>query len=441
MERSYGHMVKRILVILLAMTMVFGITSCDKKDSGKTTSGSFKVSEGLNTNYSCTIDVVGVWGNFEALDKAAQDFRAYYPNIEVVYSPLSDASTDIKNRMASGKDIDIYLFNWLDTNDSTKSFAWENAVDLTTIGLDLDILDRNLLQTGYVDGQLKLMPMYRRMYGFMVNEDLLAEHNLSVPKTYKEFLACCETLKNAGVAPVLTEGTLNIVNTYNQHITARTISDKNTDSIIADALNGKDTYGIVGDNLKMIFDLTDKGYIHPDSNTLGGEYQEVILRFFEGDIPFVPYNTEHFSGTRKREAKSEKYTENPFKYSFIPFPGDSGYECVYEQLATVYLGIYDGIAEEKQPYVYEFFRYLLSDEGNYTMQHIKNMPSVNINTGLTDFPYFQGLGGKQVFAVGKDGFDLRFSELLHETYRGFEYGVSAEEYLGKSIEYINTKTK
>lgn len=443
-------MKKRMIFLVLAAVLILGLSSCSSsKKAGRDSDsspvqagdGEFKPSEGLDSEYTCTIDVLGPWGNFEALDQAAQDFRQFYPNIEIVYSPLNDVETDLKNRMASGKEIDIYMHNWFDVNSADKAFLWENATDLSEAGLNLQSLDQDLIKTGYVDGRLKMMPLYRRLYGFMVNEKLLNDYGMTVPETYEEFLQCCEAFKNEGIPPVLLQGNLNLTNTYNQHIVAQTMAAGEKAAVMKNAMEGKDSFGIVENALKMIHALKEKGYVHPDSDNLEDEYESVILRFFEGDISFVPYNSEMFSGTRKREAKSESFSKNPFAYSFIPFPGEEGYECVYEQLGTMYMGIYSGIVEEKKPYVYELFRYLLSDDGNHTMEHVKNMPSVNINTEFSEYPYFKNLKDSQIFVVGKDGFEYDFSELLSEAHVNYEYEITAEKYLKKSLDFINKEQR
>lgn len=441
-------MKKRVFAFMMAIVMLTGMTSCatgtkDGEDVAnfptKKEDSSFQPSKDCDSNYECTIDVVGVWGNFEALEQAALDFKEYYPKIEVVYSQLSDVNTDIENRMASGKGIDIYMHNWFDTNDEKKAFLWENATDLSEAGLNLEELEQNILNTGYVDGQLKMIPIYLRTYGLMVNEDLLKEHGMEIPETYEEFLACCETFKKAGIAPVLLQGNNNLVLTYNQHLIAQVMKNEKRDAIMTDALAGKDTYGVFQDSLQMMEELEEKGYVHPESNTLEDEYEGVILRFFEGDIPFVPYNSERFSGTKKREAKSESFTEHPFSYQLIPFPGESGYECVYEQLGTMYMGVYNGIEEEKKKYVIEFLSYLISEEGNKTLTQIKNMPGINKNTGFTQFPYYKNQTEDQIYVIGKDGLRLDFSEVLAELWVGYETGLTAEEYLKRAIDYKNQK--
>ena len=49
-------------------------------------------------------------------------------------------------------------------------------------------------------------------------------------------------------------------------------------------------------------------------------YTQVILRFFEGDVPMMICTGDTVSGTKKRESQSEKFTSSPFKYTFNPMP-------------------------------------------------------------------------------------------------------------------------
>ncbi len=49
-------------------------------------------------------------------------------------------------------------------------------------------------------------------------------------------------------------------------------------------------------------------------------YDAVILRFFEGDVPMMTCSGDTVSGTRKRESRSEAFIANPFSYTFVPIP-------------------------------------------------------------------------------------------------------------------------
>ncbi len=49
-------------------------------------------------------------------------------------------------------------------------------------------------------------------------------------------------------------------------------------------------------------------------------YEAVILRFFEGDVPMMICSGDVVSGTKKRESVSEEFIENPFEYTFVSVP-------------------------------------------------------------------------------------------------------------------------
>ena len=49
-------------------------------------------------------------------------------------------------------------------------------------------------------------------------------------------------------------------------------------------------------------------------------YEAVILRFFEGDVPMMVCSGDTVSGTKKRESRSEAFIANPFEYTFVPVP-------------------------------------------------------------------------------------------------------------------------
>ena len=56
-------------------------------------------------------------------------------------------------------------------------------------------------------------------------------------------------------------------------------------------------------------------------------YSQVILRFFEGDVPMMICTADTVSGTQKRESQSEAFSKAPFHYTFLPVPltDDGGY--------------------------------------------------------------------------------------------------------------------
>ena len=83
--------------------------------------------------------------------------------------------------------------------------------------------------------------------------------------------------------------------------------------------------------LMPVFDrlqeIMDQGYTDYKTNCTYPEdnYDGSIMTFFEGKVPFYVCNAECVSGMKKRESKSETFTEHPFEYELIYAPvGDKG---------------------------------------------------------------------------------------------------------------------
>ena len=63
------------------------------------------------------------------------------------------------------------------------------------------------------------------------------------------------------------------------------------------------------------------GCADPDAcAAIEDNYEAVILRFFEGDVPMMTCSGDTVSGTKKRESRSEAFIANPFTYTFVPVP-------------------------------------------------------------------------------------------------------------------------
>ena len=71
-----------------------------------------------------------------------------------------------------------------------------------------------------------------------------------------------------------------------------------------------------------------QGYMDLEQcDKLENDYNAVIMRFFDGDVPMMMASGNTVSGTEKRENQSAAFTAAPFKYSFRPVPSteEGGY--------------------------------------------------------------------------------------------------------------------
>jgi multiple sugar transport system substrate-binding protein len=73
--------------------------------------------------------------------------------------------------------------------------------------------------------------------------------------------------------------------------------------------------------LEKLLQFLNDGCVDLDACAeIENNYDAVILRFFEGDVPMMLCSGDAVSGTKKRESRSEAFIANPFTYTFAPVP-------------------------------------------------------------------------------------------------------------------------
>ena len=380
---------KRLSALLILAAMVLSLAACgggtassetasssSAAGSGESSSAS-SAAEGfapaLDTDIQATLTVVGSWGNFEALDQAAVDFKEYYPNVEVVYTKLSDYRSDLANRFATGEEIDLFITDWWDAGYAPCQNIIDNAEDLNEAGIDFSNLRSDMLVTGNVDGKQVLVPIYLQICGYMVNLDLLEKAGVDVPSGRGEVMAACEKLAAAGYEKPIYINSAG----YGRAFEGRYMEHR---------IGGSDEMTALEQTIAEMDELYASGYVNDEGNTLEDGYNAMIMRFFEGDIPMQACYAANFSGTKKREAKSEAFTANPFRYTLIPAVGEDGRGFI-NQLGTLYMGIYKDTPNREL--ADEFLRFLLTDKEMAVLQSIKNMPTANVNNGMDCFAYLK----------------------------------------------------
>jgi multiple sugar transport system substrate-binding protein len=99
-------------------------------------------------------------------------------------------------------------------------------------------------------------------------------------------------------------------------------------------------------------------------------YEAVIMRFFEGDVPMMTCSGDTVSGTKKRESRSEAFIANPFAYTFVPVPmSDEG--TTFLDMSNLQFSVNKD--SENLDMANEFMRFLI------TSQELNNMAQ---NKGL-----------------------------------------------------------
>ena len=397
---------KKTLCVILTLAMAASLAACgstsqtettasageeDTKAETESTQAGFEAK--LDTETEATLNVTGSWGNFEALEQVALDFQEYYPNVEVVYSQLDDYGTNIVNRMTTGEDLDLFMFTGWVFNDENADVLYENSEALDDIDIDLASLNDEYVGLFAQDGSTYALPLYLSGCGMMVNLDILEENGLEVPTTEDELMDCCAKLEEAGY-----EGPLWIEKNYLARCYAPDCIEAVKSGTALD-----DAFAEASERMDAIATC---GYVNEECGTLEDTYNALILRFFEGDIPFVFINADNYSGTKKREAKSETFTADSFEYAYIPAPiGEETAAYAYNGAASYFMGVYNG--SENLEMAEEFLRFMYTDAEQEVFENIKNMPVANKNVGLADFPYIASAENEVLIENGLD--DLRIA--------------------------------
>ena len=311
---------RRISLTIITISLAAGVflSSCKK---GGADSGKFKPS--LSTDTKCQIRIAGNYKNFEALEAEFDRFNKFYPQVELIYSYLDNYKSTIKSALASDSAPDIFMtFPWMLDRPDYKSLLEhaENLDDEKSLAFNLSTI-RSQLICHTTDGQVPMLPVLSGSYGMLVNEDLFKKQGLSIPSTYKELIESCSILKEAGYkSPIMAfvDNFMGLPIVYSYF--CKSVQENPEAIKLLNQLNPA-AGQYLRPTLEWIDNFTRLKLIDFESClNLKDKYNAVIMTFFEGNVPIMLCEADTVSGTLKRESQSEAFTNNPFKYSFRPFP-------------------------------------------------------------------------------------------------------------------------
>ena len=317
-------MMKRIMCMFLAVLMILGLTACgtEKQEAAPTEAG-FKPA--LDSSSSCHISVAGGYSNFEALEAEFDRFNEYYPNVDLTFTKVDDYNNMI-GMVLNGNDApDIYVnYSWMYGRDQYQDSIdhAENLAD-PSLGLDLDCIRSNMiLNTG--DGTLPMVPVFSNTYGMLVNNDLFKKEGLSIPTTYQELVAVCNAFREKGYEnPMMGFSREETTSLFTLTIYPFFCGTLAQDEEAVKKLNSLDPSAgeYMRSSLEKIVQFLNDSCVNLDACAeIENNYEAVILRFFEGDVPMMACSGDTVSGTKKRESRSEAFLAKPFSYSFVPVP-------------------------------------------------------------------------------------------------------------------------
>ena len=279
-----------------------------------------------NTEFSLT--VAGSYSNFESLEAEFERFYEYYPNASLQYVTMDDYNNVISSALINSEPPDIFTTNSWMIGDEMYNDMFDACEVLSDSSLDIDYscIRPSLIRTTD-SGDVVMLPIFTTSYGMLVNMDIFEKEGLKVPTNYKELVTVCEKLKSAGYeSPMMGTDRFSGSGLFNCFVYPMFANNviKNSDKV--DALNAFEPSSgeLMRPALERLYEFVNSDCIDVEKcqEEITDEYESIIMRFFEGDVPMMFAAGDVVSGTAKRESKSDAFSAKPFKYRFFTAPAD-----------------------------------------------------------------------------------------------------------------------
>ncbi|MBR2761766.1 MAG: carbohydrate ABC transporter substrate-binding protein [Solobacterium sp.] len=315
---------KRLLCTMLFVLPLITLCACGTAPKPKEEAAAGFAPK-LSTEEKCKITVAGSYDNFEALEAEFDRFNKFYPNVQLNYVKLDDYNNVLATVLEGNDRPNIFFsYTWMIGNDQYKPVvAHMEELSDTALGLNLSCIRPGLLNHD-ADGKVMLVPVFSRTYGMLVNNDLFEKEGQKIPTSFDEMIKVCDAFKAKGIKSPMMGYTQKssgcFMNTVAYPQFTATLA-KDPDALAkANALDpaaGESMRPALG----AVERLIESGCIDlAECDKIEDNYTQVILRFFEGDVPMMICTGDTVSGTKKRESQSEAFTASPFKYTFHPIP-------------------------------------------------------------------------------------------------------------------------
>ena len=313
---------KKLICFISVLCLVLVLSACGSKpvqEKAKVFSPS------LDTNRSCSITVAGSYDNFEALEAEFDRFNEFYPNVQLKYQKLDDYK-NILGAALQGNDKPNVFFSypWMIGNNKYESIV-THMEDLSDPALNIDL---GCIRSGLInrdsEGHVLIVPVFSRSYGMLVNNDLFEKEGLKVPTTWTELITVCNAFREKGYASPMMGYSLKSSSCFMYTVAYPMFAaDLAKDEKALKLANDMDPSA--GEYMRPALEkveqlIRNKCIDLAECDKIEDNYTQVILRFFEGDVPMMICAGDTVSGTKKRESQSEAFSKSPFKYTFSPIP-------------------------------------------------------------------------------------------------------------------------
>ena len=315
---------KKIFCITLNILMLATLAACG---GGKSEEVEEEFKASLDTQTKCNLRVVGNYSNFEALEAEFDKFNEFYPNVTMEYVKLDDYDNTLPTVLRGSEKPNIFFSEPKMIDNEKYAEVVSHMEDLSDPALKINL---NFVRSSLIkkdsNGKVLTVPIFSRTYGALINKDLFKKEGLNVPEKWTDLLNVCASFTTKGYqSPIMgyskdkkpSSGLMNAI-AYPMFVAELA---KNPEALtLANNLDPKAGKYMRG-ALTAVDQLVKNGSINiEECDKIGDNYEKVLLRFFDGDVPMMVCNGDTVSGAKKRESKSEPFKANPFEYSFYPIP-------------------------------------------------------------------------------------------------------------------------
>ena len=410
-----------IFVILLILFTGF-ITSCKKKSVKQEA-----FTPRLDTSTSCSIEIAGNYKNFEALETEIDRFNEFYPDVDITYFSLDNYNNTIINSLAGNDAPDIFMaFQWMRDKPMYNALfdKCQNMAEKEKLGFDLSTIKKSLIYKKS-DGSIPMIPVFGFTNGMLINEDIFKKHGIKIPVTYSQLIEACTKLQELGYKnPILSYDSPTSIFPSLVYTNFCNQLAKNPKAIsMLNELNPE-----AGEYMRPCLEWTknffELGFIDFDECAkINNNYNAVIMRFFEGDVPMMLGSADVASGTFKREKLSKDYEENPFTYSFHIFPSsDKSFDFLFSSSIDFCVNKDSNNLEA----VNEFIRFLIRTEELNNLAQIKRL--VTCSTDYSFDEMFSALqNANPIYQYETGIMDNTFTQLRNACYEVAKGNMSIDE--------------
>ena len=382
---------KKMLCIILVICTLASLTACGGGNPQEINTAGFKPA--LDAGTSCRITVAGSYDNFEALEAEFDRFNETYPNVQLSYVKLDDYNNMVGTVLESNDKPNIFFsYAWMIGNEKYDPvFAHMEDLSDAALGLNLDCIRPGLLNRD-AEGRVLQVPVFSRTYGMLVNEDLFKKEGLGVPATWTELMDVCEAFRSKGYASPMMGYSIkpdaSLMNTVAYPLFTAALAENPDALALANEL-APAAGEYMRPALEAVEQLIRNGCIDlAECDKIEDNYTQVILRFFEGDVPMMICTADTVSGTKKRESQSEAFAASPFQYAFSPIPltDDGGYFIDSPSVQFSVNKDCDDLAMTN-----EFMRFLITSEELNELASVKRLvaPTTDLSLDSVYAPFSQ----------------------------------------------------